>query len=122
MRVETRSSVESGRNGLHQQYFPWPQRPNPRFLDSGLYEGGWKRAAGVGGRSATLPGTLAVFKVYRIEERAFQARVQMQHCPGGCRFITWLPSAGKSPYSWRSRFWACSALRKVAASCRLATV
>ena len=81
MRLQTSSSVESRpKRALHQQYFPWPQRDlNPGLLlDSGLYEGepetcrrSWRPFVR---NFLYLALLLAVFKVYRIEERAFQGR------------------------------------------------
>lgn len=81
MRVETRSSVESRpKRALHQQYFPWPQRDRqPGLLpEEGLYDGEpetCRRSLRSFLRNFIyLALLLAVFKVYRIEERAFQGR------------------------------------------------
>ena len=83
MGAETRSSVASRpRRALHQQYLPWP-RPaqgagaGPR-LDRGLYPGepeNCRRSLRPFLRNFIyLALLLAVFKVYRIEDRAFQGR------------------------------------------------
>ena len=81
MRVETRNSVESRpKRALHQQYFPWPQRDRqPGLLPAeGLYDGEpetCRRSLRPFLRNFIyLALLLAVFKVYRIEERAFQGR------------------------------------------------
>jgi alginate O-acetyltransferase complex protein AlgI len=81
MRVETRSSVESRpKRALHQQYFPWPERDQKPGL---LPETGWYEGEPETCRRSLRPFLrnfiylallLAVFKVYRIEERAFQGR------------------------------------------------
>ena len=81
MMVETRSSVGSKpKRALHQQYFPWPQRDQkPGLLpEKGLYEGepeACRRSLRPFLRNVIyLALLMAVFKVYRIEERAFQGR------------------------------------------------
>jgi hypothetical protein len=81
MGAETRTSVASRpKRALHQQYLPWPktaQKPGLR-PDSGLYPGEpetcRRRLRPFLRNFIYLALLLAVFKVYRIEERAFQGR------------------------------------------------
>lgn len=79
MGAETRSSVSSNpRRPLHHQYFPWVKAaPEPSLWpEAGLYEGepeACRRSLKAFLRNFVyLALLLAVFKVYRIEERAFQ--------------------------------------------------
>jgi alginate O-acetyltransferase complex protein AlgI len=81
MGAETRSSVGTRpRRALHQQYLPWPTiAPEPGHRpDVGLYPGEpetCRRSPRLFLRNFLyLALLLAVFKVYRIEERAFQGR------------------------------------------------
>ena len=79
MGTETRSSVATTpRRPLHHQYLPWinPARESPLWAEPGLYHGepeACRRSLGMFLRNfAYMALLLAVFKVYRIEERAFQ--------------------------------------------------
>jgi alginate O-acetyltransferase complex protein AlgI len=81
MGAETRSSVASRpKRALHRQYLPWPKpAPLPGLgPGSGLYPGEpetCRRSLRLFVRNfICLALLLAVFKVYRIEERAFQGR------------------------------------------------
>ena len=82
MGAETRSSVATRpRRALHQQYLPWPQTGHddgPALRSAGLYPGEpetCRRSLRLFLRNFIyLALLLAVFKVYRIEERAFQGR------------------------------------------------
>jgi hypothetical protein len=81
MRAETRSSVaRRPRRALHQQYLPpEPVEQAPvRWLHAGLFPGepeACRRSLRAFVRNFVFLGLLlAVFKVYRIEERAFQGR------------------------------------------------
>ena len=81
MGAETRNSVASRpRRALHQQYLPWPKGSGPEEpkSDTGLYPGEpetCRRNTRLFVRNFLyLALLLAVFKVYRIEERAFQGR------------------------------------------------
>ena len=81
MGAETRSSVASRpRRPLHRQYLPWTKpapEPGP-WLEEGLYPGepeACRRSLKMFLRNFLyLALLLAVFKVYRVEERAFQGR------------------------------------------------
>ena len=79
MGAETRSSVASTpRRPLHHQYLPWVKTaPAPGLWpEAGLYQGepeACRRSLKMFLRNFVyLALLLAVFKVYRIEERAFQ--------------------------------------------------
>jgi alginate O-acetyltransferase complex protein AlgI len=79
MGAETRSSVvRTPRRPLHHQYLPWirPASETGLWPEGGLYHGepeACRRSLGTFLRNfAYLALLLAVFKVYRIEERAFQ--------------------------------------------------
>ena len=81
MGAETQSSVSSRpRRALHQQYLPWPRNGREHWQrpDVGLYPGEpetCRRNVRLFLRNFIyLALLLAVFKVYRIEERAFQGR------------------------------------------------
>jgi alginate O-acetyltransferase complex protein AlgI len=81
MGAETRSSVSTKpRRVLHQQYLPWPKKAQEdgHSPDLGLYPGEpetCRRNTRLFLRNFIyLALLLAVFKVYRIEERAFQGR------------------------------------------------
>jgi len=81
MGLETRRAVTSRpKRALHQQYLPWPQDAREPGLqgDAGLYPGEpetCRRGLRPFLRNFIyLALLLAVFKVYRIEERAFQGR------------------------------------------------
>jgi alginate O-acetyltransferase complex protein AlgI len=70
--------IPKPRRTLHRQYLPVPETPEPRPENAGLYAGEPKECR----RSVRpflrtflhLALLFAVFKVYRIEERAFQGR------------------------------------------------
>jgi alginate O-acetyltransferase complex protein AlgI len=81
MGAETRSSVATRpKRALHQQYLPWPKaaRKTGLALDGGLYPDepeSCRRGLRPFLRNFIYLALLvAVFKVYRIEERAFQGR------------------------------------------------
>jgi alginate O-acetyltransferase complex protein AlgI len=79
MGAETRSSVASRpKRALHRQYLPWPTTEPQPGQDVGLYPGEpetCRRSLRPFVRNLIyLALLLAVFKVYRIEERAFQGR------------------------------------------------
>jgi D-alanyl-lipoteichoic acid acyltransferase DltB (MBOAT superfamily) len=70
--------VPKPRRALHRQYLPVPEKPEPRPDHAGLYAGEPEECRrNVRAFVRTLVHLLllfAVFKVYRIEERAFQGR------------------------------------------------
>src|SRR5271168_4847465 len=81
MGAGTRSSIGSRpRRALHQQYLPWPKAAEEQETrsDVGLYPGEpetCRRSLRLFVRNFVYMALLlAVFKVYRIEERAFQGR------------------------------------------------
>jgi alginate O-acetyltransferase complex protein AlgI len=81
MGAETRSSVATKpRRALHQQYLPWPRKGQKHEAreDTGLYPGEpetCRRSLRPFVRNFLyLALLLAVFQVYRIEERPFQGR------------------------------------------------
>jgi alginate O-acetyltransferase complex protein AlgI len=79
MGAETRSSIaRRPKRALHRQYLPWPKTEPQPGQDSGLYPGEpetCRRSLRPFVRNLIyLALLLAVFKVYRIEERAFQGR------------------------------------------------